>query len=46
MAKAQNDSALRDFQPYHKPNHARRWVWLLVAAVTVAAWSVALWWMF
>jgi len=45
MTKALSDSALRDFQPYHKPDLARRWVWSAVAAVTVAAWSAALWWL-
>jgi len=45
MTKALNDSALRDFQPYHKPDPARRWVWSAVSAVTVAAWSAALWWL-
>lgn len=45
MTRAMNDAALRDFQPYHKPDPARRWVWSAVAAVTVAAWSAALWWL-
>ena len=45
VTRANNDAALRDFQPYHKPDHARRLVWLIVAAVTVAAWSAAIWWL-
>jgi type IV secretory pathway component VirB8 len=48
MTKAQNDSALRDFQPYHKPNRARRWVWSAVIVATVAMWTVAalmVWWL-